>query len=90
MRKRARIRKAVEDKKLNQFLESKIWRSCLNAFCLMLILGACSSVLALPLHEAGREDLLSWVLGLGARFTLFGLLGLIAHAILKAIAEKDI
>jgi len=75
---------------LNQFLESKIRRSCLNAFCLMLILGDCSSVVALPLHEAGRDDLLSWALDLGACFTLFGLLGLIAHAILKAIAEKDL
>jgi len=44
--------------KLNEFLESTIWRSCLNAFCLMLILGACGPVVALPLHEAGRHDLL--------------------------------
>jgi len=69
--------------RLNEFLESSIWRSCLDAFC--LILGVCSPAVALPLHLAGRDDLLDWVLELGAGFTIWSLLGLIAHGILKAI-----
>jgi len=54
----------------------------------MLILGACSSVVALPLHQAGRDDLLGWVLYLGVGFTLHGLLGLIAHGILEAMTGE--
>jgi len=76
--------------KLREFLESRIWRSCLNAFCLMLVLGACSPVIALPLHLAKREALTSWVLHAGASLTIYGLLGLITHGILKAISEKDV
>jgi len=74
--------------KLDKFLESSIWRNCLNAFCLMLILGACSSLVALPLHEAGRDDLLSWVLDLGAGFTPFGYPGSSRMEFLRRLLKK--